>query len=272
MEHILFDLDGQKLAAHFDKNGFLYILDRTNMEPVRVVPFVDRIDWGEVDEKGNVTPMRLPRRGGRPGPLLARSGRREGVDARVLQPEDGAPLLPGAGRRCDGHAAAQGVQGEHPVLGRGRRGGRSTTSRAPSAPSTRAPARRGGAGATTSRCARRCWPRAAASCSPASRRVSSTRSTRRPATSCGRSSAAAATTAARHATASTASSTSPRRRGWGGWTEGFLPEMLGASPRQRAVRLRAAGLSRLLLLGHRTGARTCGPRTKERGAYDMGQA
>ena len=32
MEHILFDLDGQKLAAHFDKNGFLYILDRTNME------------------------------------------------------------------------------------------------------------------------------------------------------------------------------------------------------------------------------------------------
>jgi alcohol dehydrogenase (cytochrome c) len=31
MEHLLFDLDGQKLAAHFDKNGFLYILDRTNM-------------------------------------------------------------------------------------------------------------------------------------------------------------------------------------------------------------------------------------------------
>jgi alcohol dehydrogenase (cytochrome c) len=31
MEHILFDLDGQKLAAHFDKNGFLYILDRTDM-------------------------------------------------------------------------------------------------------------------------------------------------------------------------------------------------------------------------------------------------
>ncbi|HEY0363646.1 MAG TPA: PQQ-binding-like beta-propeller repeat protein, partial [Solirubrobacteraceae bacterium] len=56
MEHILFDLDGQKLAAHFDKNGFLYILDRTTMDPVRVAPFVDRIDWGEVDEKGNATP------------------------------------------------------------------------------------------------------------------------------------------------------------------------------------------------------------------------
>lgn len=66
MEHILFDLDGQKLAAHFDKNGFLYILDRTNMEAVRVVPFVDRIDWGEVDEKGNVTPLRYPEKEGDP--------------------------------------------------------------------------------------------------------------------------------------------------------------------------------------------------------------
>src|SRR5919107_1505784 len=66
MEHILFDLDGQKLAAHFDKNGFLYILDRTNMEPVRVAPFVDRIDWGEVDEKGNVTPKLYPDKEGDP--------------------------------------------------------------------------------------------------------------------------------------------------------------------------------------------------------------
>src|ERR687883_559635 len=40
MEHILFDLDGQKLAAHFDKNGFMYILDRTDMSAVRVAPFV----------------------------------------------------------------------------------------------------------------------------------------------------------------------------------------------------------------------------------------
>ena len=244
MEHILFDLDGQKLAAHFDKNGFLYILDRTNMDAVRVVPFVDRIDWGEVDEKGNVTPMRLPRQGGRPGALLARPGRRQGVDARVLQPEDRAPLLPGAGRRRDGHAAAQGVQGEHPVLGRGRRGGRSTTWRAPSAPSTRAPARSAGAGATTSRCARRSWPRAAASCSAASRRgefnaLDAETGDQLWAFQCG---------SGHHS--------QPVRRysvdgqqyiavpsGWGGWTEGFLPGMLGASPRERAVRLRAAGLS-----------------------------
>jgi alcohol dehydrogenase (cytochrome c) len=66
MEHILFDLDGQKLAAHFDKNGFMYILDRTNMEAVRVAPFVDRIDWGEVDEKGNVTPKVFPDKEGDP--------------------------------------------------------------------------------------------------------------------------------------------------------------------------------------------------------------
>ena len=66
MEHLLFDLDGQKLAAHFDKNGFLYILDRTDMAAVRVVPFVDRIDWGEVDEKGNVTPKVYPDKEGDP--------------------------------------------------------------------------------------------------------------------------------------------------------------------------------------------------------------
>ncbi|HEY6762164.1 MAG TPA: PQQ-dependent dehydrogenase, methanol/ethanol family [Baekduia sp.] len=66
MEHILFDLDGQKLAAHFDKNGFLYILDRTTMDPVRVAPFVDRIDWGEVDEKGNVTAKVYPDKEGDP--------------------------------------------------------------------------------------------------------------------------------------------------------------------------------------------------------------
>jgi alcohol dehydrogenase (cytochrome c) len=66
MEHLLFDLDGQKLAAHFDKNGFMYILDRTDMSAVRVAPFVDRIDWGEVDEKGNVTPKVYPDKEGDP--------------------------------------------------------------------------------------------------------------------------------------------------------------------------------------------------------------
>jgi alcohol dehydrogenase (cytochrome c) len=56
MENILFDLDGQKLSAHFDKNGYLFILDRTDCSLVRVVPFVDRITWGEIDAQGKVTP------------------------------------------------------------------------------------------------------------------------------------------------------------------------------------------------------------------------
>ena len=156
MEHILFDLDGQKLAAHFDKNGFLYILDRTTMDagPGGAVRRPHRLGRGR--REGQRDGEGLPRQGGRPGALLAGAGRRQGVDARVLQPEDRAPLRPGAGRRRDGHAAAPGVQGEHPVLGRGRRrgprghGGLHQRLR---------PAHRRGALAlapTTSRCARRC--------------------------------------------------------------------------------------------------------------------
>ena len=121
MEHLLFDLDGQKMAAHFDKNGFLYILDRTDMSAIRVAPFVDRIDWGEVDEKGNVTPLRFPDAEGDPvhfwpGP----AGAKEWTHA-CYSPKTELLYVPGAGRRRDGHAAAQGVQGEHPVLGRRRR-------------------------------------------------------------------------------------------------------------------------------------------------------
>ena len=123
MEHILFDLDGQKLAAHFDKNGFMYILDRTDMSAVRVAPFVDRIDWGEVDEKGNVTPKVYPDKEGDPvhfwpGP----AGAKEWTHA-CYSPNTELLYVPRAGRRRDGHAAAPGVQGEHPVLGRGRRRG-----------------------------------------------------------------------------------------------------------------------------------------------------
>ena len=124
MEHLLFDLDGQKMAAHFDKNGFLYILDRTDMsaDPGGAVRRPHRLGRGR--REGQRDTAAVPRRGRRPRPLLAGTRRREGMDARLLQPEDGAPLRPGAGRRRDGHAAAQGVQGEHPVLGRRRRRGR----------------------------------------------------------------------------------------------------------------------------------------------------
>ncbi len=56
MEMILYDdEDGRKLLAHFDKNGYYFVLDRTNGELVRVTPFSERITWGEIDENGKVT-------------------------------------------------------------------------------------------------------------------------------------------------------------------------------------------------------------------------
>jgi alcohol dehydrogenase (cytochrome c) len=66
MEHILFELDGRKLLAHFNKNGYFYTLDRTNGELVRVTPFVDRITWGEVDSGGKVTVKAAPENEGEP--------------------------------------------------------------------------------------------------------------------------------------------------------------------------------------------------------------
>jgi alcohol dehydrogenase (cytochrome c) len=55
-ENILFDRDGRKLLAHFDRNGFLYVLDRTNGTLVRTVRFSDRVTWGAVDSStGAVT-------------------------------------------------------------------------------------------------------------------------------------------------------------------------------------------------------------------------
>jgi alcohol dehydrogenase (cytochrome c) len=66
MEHILFDLDGRKCMAHFDKNGYWFVLDRTNGELVRVAPFVDRIDWGTIDADGTVTPKVFPDKEGDP--------------------------------------------------------------------------------------------------------------------------------------------------------------------------------------------------------------
>jgi alcohol dehydrogenase (cytochrome c) len=66
MEHILFDLDGRKLLAHFNKNGYFFILDRTDGELVRVAPFVDRITWGEIDANGTVTAKVYPKNEGEP--------------------------------------------------------------------------------------------------------------------------------------------------------------------------------------------------------------
>jgi alcohol dehydrogenase (cytochrome c) len=65
-ENILFEQDGQKLSAHFDKNGYCFVLDRTNGRLVRVFPFVDRITWGEIDATGKVTAKVYPDKEGDP--------------------------------------------------------------------------------------------------------------------------------------------------------------------------------------------------------------
>lgn len=61
MENLLFDApDGRKLLAHADKNGYFFVLDRTDGELVRVFPFVDRITWGEISPEGKVTAKVYP--------------------------------------------------------------------------------------------------------------------------------------------------------------------------------------------------------------------
>jgi alcohol dehydrogenase (cytochrome c) len=66
MENILFDLDGRRLLGHFDKNGYFFVLDRTDGRLVRVTPFVDRITWGEIDATGRVTVKVAPTKEGEP--------------------------------------------------------------------------------------------------------------------------------------------------------------------------------------------------------------
>jgi alcohol dehydrogenase (cytochrome c) len=66
MECILFELDGRKLLGHFDKNGYFFVLDRTDGSLVNVTPFVDRITWGEISRDGKVTPKVFPDKEGEP--------------------------------------------------------------------------------------------------------------------------------------------------------------------------------------------------------------
>jgi len=66
MENILFERDGKKLLGHFDKNGYFFVVDRTNGELQHVTPFVDRIDWGTITRDGTVTPRKYPDKEGEP--------------------------------------------------------------------------------------------------------------------------------------------------------------------------------------------------------------
>lgn len=52
-EVVSFDLDGTKAAATADRNGFFYVLDRTNGKFIRGLPFVEKITWATgLDENG----------------------------------------------------------------------------------------------------------------------------------------------------------------------------------------------------------------------------
>ncbi|MGK9171358.1 PQQ-dependent dehydrogenase, methanol/ethanol family [Inquilinus limosus] len=70
-ENILFERNGRRLLAHFDKNGYLFVLDRTNGRLVHATPFV-RTTWGEIPpQTGAVTVRRVPTAAGTeicPGP------------------------------------------------------------------------------------------------------------------------------------------------------------------------------------------------------------
>lgn len=66
MEMILFEQDGKKLLGHFDKNGYFFVIDRTNGELQHVTPFVDRIDWGEITRDGTFTARKYPDKEGDP--------------------------------------------------------------------------------------------------------------------------------------------------------------------------------------------------------------
>jgi alcohol dehydrogenase (cytochrome c) len=65
-ECILFESDGRKLLGHFDKNGYFFVLDRTNGELVQITPFVDRITWGAITRDGKVTAKVYPDKEGEP--------------------------------------------------------------------------------------------------------------------------------------------------------------------------------------------------------------
>lgn len=58
-ENILFDHGGEKLLAHFDRNGYLFILDRGNGRLKRVSKF-GHVTWGNIDNAGLVTPHLIP--------------------------------------------------------------------------------------------------------------------------------------------------------------------------------------------------------------------
>ncbi|HWH17834.1 MAG TPA: PQQ-dependent dehydrogenase, methanol/ethanol family [Allosphingosinicella sp.] len=64
-ENILFESGGRRLLAHFDRNGYLFVLDRQTGQRVSVTQFGDRVTWGRIDPAtGAVSDRREPTREG----------------------------------------------------------------------------------------------------------------------------------------------------------------------------------------------------------------
>jgi len=84
-ENILFELDGRRLLGHFDKNGYFFVLDRTNGAFVRATPFA-RVTWGRIDPvTGAISDRREPTREGVeacPGPAGAKEWPHASYDPR----------------------------------------------------------------------------------------------------------------------------------------------------------------------------------------------
>ena len=48
---VLIDRDGRKLLVEANRNGFLYLLDRTNGQFLQAVPFVKKLNWASGIDK-----------------------------------------------------------------------------------------------------------------------------------------------------------------------------------------------------------------------------
>jgi len=57
-ENILFNEGSRRLLAHFDKNGYLFVLDRTNGRLVHATKF-GRVTWGDIDPASGQVTVRL---------------------------------------------------------------------------------------------------------------------------------------------------------------------------------------------------------------------
>jgi alcohol dehydrogenase (cytochrome c) len=75
-ENILFELNGRPVLAHFDRNGYLFLLDRRTGERLRITQFAERLTWGRIDSNtGKVSVLRAPTPEGThicPGPAGAK--------------------------------------------------------------------------------------------------------------------------------------------------------------------------------------------------------